>query len=54
MLFFKKVHVPKLTKTSYLATVHGRRLPPTDSDVKMTSKPDHLPAWLDFGQLLVS
>ncbi|MFR3926009.1 MAG: hypothetical protein ACLTXI_12760, partial [Collinsella sp.] len=54
MLFFKKVHVPKLTKTSYLATVQGRRLPPTDSDVKMSPKTGHLPAWLDFGQLLVS
>ncbi len=54
MLFFKKVHVPKLTKTSYLATVHGRRLPPADSDVKMSPKTGHLPAWLDFGQLLVS
>lgn len=54
MLFFKKVHVPKLTQSSYLATVHGRRLPPTDSDVKMSPKTGHLPAWLDFGQLLVS
>lgn len=54
MLFFKKVHVPKLTKVSYLATVHGRRLPPTDSNVKMSPKTSHLPAWLDFGQLLVS
>lgn len=54
MLFFKKVHVPKLTKVSYLATVHGRRLPPTDSNVKMSPKTGHLPAWLDFGQLLVS
>lgn len=54
MLFFKKVHVPKLTKVSYLATVHGRRLPSTDSDVKMSPKTGHLPAWLDFGQLLVS
>ena len=54
MLFFKKVHVPKLTKVSYLATVQGRRLPPTDSDVKMSPKTGHLPAWLDFGQLLVS
>ncbi len=54
MLFFKKVHVPKLTKTSYLATVQGRRLPLTDSDVKMSPKTGHLPAWLDFGQLLVS
>lgn len=53
MLFFKKVHVPKLTKVSYLATVHGRRLPPTDSNVKMSPKTGHLPAWLDFGQLLV-
>ena len=51
MLFFKKAHVPKLTKSSYLATVHGRRLPPTDSDVKMSPKTGHLPAWLDFGQL---
>lgn len=54
MLFFKKVHVPKLTKVSYLATIHGRRLPPIDSDVKMSPKTGHLPAWLDFGQLLVS
>lgn len=54
MLFFKKVHVPKLTQSSYLATVHGRRLPPADSDVKMSPKTGHLPAWLDFGQLLVS
>lgn len=54
MLFFKKVHVPKLTQSSYLATVHGRQLPPTDSDVKMSPKTGHLPAWLDFGQLLVS
>lgn len=54
MLFFKKVHVPKLTTVSYLATVHGRRLPPTDSNVKMSPKTGHLPAWLDFGQLLVS
>ena len=54
LLFFGKVHVPKLTKTSYLATVQGRRLPPTDSDVKMSPKTGHLPAWLDFGQLLVS
>lgn len=54
MLFFKKVHVPKLTQSSYLATVQGRRLPPTDSDVKMSPKTGHLPAWLDFGQLLVS
>ena len=54
MLFFRKVHVPKLTKSSYLATVHGRRLPPADSDVKMSPKTGHLPAWLDFGQLLVS
>ena len=54
MLFFKKAHVPKLTKVSYLATVHGRRLPPTDSNVKMSPKTGHLPAWLDFGQLLVS
>ena len=54
MLFFKKEHVPKLTQSSYLATVQGRRLPPTDSDVKMSPKTGHLPAWLDFGQLLVS
>lgn len=55
MLFFKKVHVPKLTKTSYPATVHGRRLPPTDSNkkyvVKSMSSTCMVRFWSAFGQL---
>ena len=53
--FFKKVHVPKLTKASYLATVHGRRLPPTDSNMKYVAKSRPSTClvrfWSAFGQL---
>lgn len=52
--FFTKVHAHKLTRPPQLATVHGCRLPPTDSVFKIDVKTGHLPAWLDFGQLLVS
>ena len=55
MLFFQKVHVPKLTKTSYPATVHGRRLPPTDSNKKYVAKSRSSTCmvrfWSAFGQL---
>ena len=55
MLFFKKVHVLKLTKTSYLVTVQGRRLPPTDSNkkyvVKSRSSTCMVRFWSAFGQL---
>lgn len=55
MLFFKKVHVPILTKTSYPATVHGRRLPPTDSNKKYVAKSRSSTCmvrfWSAFGQL---
>ena len=55
LLFFGKVHVPKLTKVSYLVTVHGRRLPPTDSasknDVKSRSSTCMVRFWSAFGQL---
>ena len=53
--FFGKVHVPKLTKTSYPATVQGRRLPPTDSasknDVKTRPSTCMVRFWSAFGQL---
>ena len=53
--FFEKVHVPKLTKTSYPATVHGRRLPPTDSNKKYVAKSRSSTCmvrfWSAFGQL---
>lgn len=52
---FQKVHVPKLTKTSYPATVHGRRLPPTDSNKKYVAKSRPSTCmvrfWSAFGQL---
>lgn len=52
---FQKVHVPKLTKTSYPATVHGRRLPPTDSNKKYVAKSRSSTCmvrfWSAFGQL---
>lgn len=55
LLFFGKVHVPKLTKASYLATVHGCRLPPTDSasknDVKTRPSTCMVRFWSAFGQL---
>lgn len=55
LLFFGKVHVSKLTKTSYPATVHGRRLPPTDSNKKYVAKSRSSTCmvrfWSAFGQL---
>ena len=55
LLFFGKVHVPKLTKASYLVTVHGRRLPPTDSNKKYVAKSRSSTCmvrfWSAFGQL---
>ena len=55
LLFFGKVNVPKLTKASYLATVHGCRLPPTDSasknDVKTRPSTCMVRFWSAFGQL---
>ena len=54
LLFLEKVHVPKLTRASEFAAAHGCRLPPADSVPENDAKTGHLPAWLDFGQLLVS